>query len=162
MVNKVLFHTLEPFKDDRSKVLILGSFPSVVSRRDGFYYAHPSNRFWKVLAAIYGEEIIDKRAFCHLHHIALWDVVGSCTIHGSSDASIEHVVCNDINAFIKDTDIAHIFTTGGKAASLYKKYIKCAIPVNHLPSTSSANAGMRLEQLIEFYRIVKEYTDEKD
>lgn len=159
--NKVI-HPLKPIVDKESKVLILGSFPSVLSREKSFYYANPTNRFWKVLEGVYYESINDRVNFCMKHHIALWDVIHSCEIQGSNDSSIQNVKCNNIKQLIQDTNIQVIFTTGSKASSLYKKYIH--LPIEHisLPSTSSANAKMRLDDLIEYYSIIREYTDEKD
>ena len=150
-------HTLEPVCCRDSRVLILGSFPSVESRRAGFYYAHPSNRFWKVMSALFEEEITDRKAFCLKHGIALWDVIASCTIEASSDTSIRDITVNPIAELIRETDIAVIVTTGAKAADLYRKYID--IPVRHiaLPSTSSANASMSLEKLTKKYSVIKEF-----
>ena len=155
-----VFHTLEPLCDEHSRVLILGSFPSVVSRKEAFYYANPTNRFWKVLAALFEEEIADRREFCHRHHIALWDVIESCTIHASSDASIKDVKPNDISMIVSSANIQRIFTTGGKAASLYRKYIHLEVPHTALPSTSAANASMRLEDLVKKYDIVRRACEE--
>ena len=105
---------------------------------------------------LFDETIKDKEAFCHVHHIALWDVVASCTITGSSDASIGNVCVNDIASLIENTDIKIIFTTGKKAYQLYQKHVKCDLPVVSLPSTSSANAAMHLDDLVAAYRIVEE------
>lgn len=162
MVDQVV-HPLKPIHDEESKVLILGSFPSVISRKERFYYANKTNRFWKVLEQIYDEKISDKEEFCHKHHIALWDVIESCTIQGSSDASITNIKVNDIASLILKTKIRVIFTTGSKASSIYEKYIN-DLEIKHisLPSTSSANAKMKLDDLIEKYKVIKEFTNEKD
>ncbi len=146
-------HELEPFFDKDSKILILGSIPSIKSRELGFYYMHPSNRFWQVLEKVFKEKIIDKKAFLMKHHIALWDVIKECDIKSSSDSSIKNVKTNDINELLKKTKINKIYTTGSKADSLYQKYIypKTKIKNIALPSTSSANAKMKLETLVEEY-----------
>ena len=154
-----LIHPLRPIYDEHSKVLILGSFPSVKSREFMFYYANKQNRFWPVLESIYNEKITDRTEFCLRHHIALWDVIHSCTIQGSSDASISDVEVNDISSIITKSQIHTIFTTGFKADSLYKKYIHYPIKHIPLPSTSSANARMHLEDLVQIYKQIKEETD---
>lgn len=161
MEDKRVFHELEPVYDSESRVLILGSFPSVVSRKQQFYYANPTNRFWPVLAKVFEEEITDRKAFCLSHGIALWDVIASCVIHGSSDSSIREVVPNDIAGLLKQTRIKAIITTGGKAAVLYRKYIQIdSIPQIALPSTSAANASMRMEHLVKEYQIVRTIAEE--
>ncbi len=162
MANKVI-HPLKPIYDEESKVLILGSFPSIISRKEMFYYANKTNRFWKVLESIYDEEISDREMFCHKHHIALWDVIQSCTIEGSSDSSITNIKVNDIASLLQKTKIQVIFTTGTKASSTYDKYVK-DIHIKHisLPSSSSANAKMKLSDLTEKYKVIKEFTNEKD
>ncbi len=157
-----LSHPFPALYDTSSRVLILGSFPSVVSRKQSFYYANKMNRFWPVLERIFGEEIQDRAAFCHAHHIALWDVIESCTITGSSDTSIKNVKVNDIQGLVDGTNIHTIFTTGGKAASLYKKYVTCDCQHIALPSTSGANARMSLDALANAYQIIKEKVDEEN
>jgi len=149
-------HEFEPVFDHQSKILILGSIPSKTSREVGFYYAHPKNRFWKVLSILYQEEIVDKKEFCLRHHIALWDTCASCTIHASSDASITNIVPNDLSVIFQMAKIERIFTTGKKAYEIYQKYL---YPVYQkeaicLPSTSPANASKSLEDLVEAYRIL--------
>ncbi|MBR2810872.1 MAG: DNA-deoxyinosine glycosylase [Solobacterium sp.] len=157
---EILVHPFPPLYDEESRVLILGSFPSVVSRKKAFYYANPGNRFWRVLAAVFEEEIKDRRTFCLEHHIALWDVIASCSIHGSSDASIDNVTVNDIGSLVAKTKIRHIFATGKKAAGLYSLYIHEDIPFTGLPSTSGANASYHLEDLINAYRIIRTSLEE--
>lgn len=152
---EVVYHTIKPVFDENSRVLILGSFPSVVSRKKDFYYANPQNRFWKVMEAIFREEIKDRKDFCHRHHIALWDVIASCSIQGSSDASITDVKVNDIACLLAKTRVHVIFTTGSKAYQLFDKYIRVNVPVIPLPSTSGANAHMSLAELTEKYRIIE-------
>lgn len=159
-------HTLEPVYDRNSKVLILGSIPSVKSREIGFYYAHPKNRFWKTLEKVYGEKIgeakEDKIKFLLGHSIALFDVIKSCDISSSSDSSIKNPVPNDFSDILKMADIRAIFTTGQKAYQLYEKYcypdtLIHAIP---LPSTSPANCPKGIEEKLEIaYRQIRKYTD---
>lgn len=156
-----LRHPFGPVYDENSEVLILGSFPSVASRQQNFYYAHPQNRFWPVLSKIFEEEIDDRRAFCLKHHIALWDVIDSCRIEGSSDASIRDVRVNDIHELLEKTKIKAVFTTGGLASKLYQRYITEDVPHYALPSTSAANARMRMEDLLAHYRRIKEVLYEK-
>ena len=153
------YHTIKPFYNKDSKVLILGSLPSVKSREEGFYYAHPQNRFWKVLASIFEEEIVDKKEFLKQHKIALFDVCASCEIKGSSDASIKEVVPNNIKEILEESAIQHIILNGKTASKLYQKYMKeIKVPSITLPSTSPANASFSLEKLIKEYKILKEFT----
>lgn len=166
VINMLVNHTLKPIYDKNSKVLILGSIPSVKSREIGFYYSHPQNRFWKTLEKIYNEEIgitkKEKIEFLKKHHIALFDVLKSCDIKSSSDSSIKNPVPNDLMPILKNTKIKTIFVTGRKAHKLYQKYcypitkIK-AIP---LPSTSPANCPKGIEEkLISEYKQIKEITN---
>lgn len=147
-------HTFGPVYDENSRILILGSFPSVKSREQQFYYGHPQNRFWKVAAALWGEEkpetIEVKKEFLLKHQIALWDVIESCDIMGSSDSSIRNVVPNDMDVILKAAAIGGIFLNGDKAYQLYLKYCKKEgqPPVKKLPSTSPANAAWNLEKLL--------------
>jgi hypoxanthine-DNA glycosylase len=158
-----VIHEFPPVYDEASKVLILGSFPSVKSREMSFYYGHPQNRFWKVIAALYQEEepkredIEGKKRLLYSHHIALWDVIASCTIIGSSDSSIKNVVPNDIASLLQQTNISHIYANGAKAYELYKKYVYpvTGVEIQKLPSTSPANAAYRLERLCEQWKCVK-------
>ena len=153
---KKVIHPLDAIYDEHSRVLILGSFPSVISRQNKMYYANKTNRFWAVMEALFNVEITDHALFCHQHHIAMWDVIHSCTIEGSSDFSIKNVKTNDIAGLVHKTNIQLIVTTGNKAAVLYNQYIHLDIPHISLPSTSAANATMRLEQLINEYQKIKE------
>lgn len=159
-------HSLKPIYDKNSKVLILGSIPSIKSREVGFYYSHTKNRFWKTLEKVYGEKIgdkiQDKILFLHRHHIALFDVLKSCDILASSDSSIKNPVPNDLNSIIKNTKIKVIFTTGKKAHQLYKKYCypNTKIEAILLPSTSPANCPKNIEaKLLSTYSQIKEFTD---
>lgn len=146
-------HEFGPVYDEDSQVLILGSFPSVKSREQQFYYGHPQNRFWKVVASAYGEEIPvtieEKKVFLHRNHIALWDVIESCDIVGSSDSSIRNVVANDMDVILRAADIRAIYANGDKAYQLFLKYCKREgqPEVCKLPSTSPANAAWSVERL---------------
>ena len=150
-------HTFMPVYDENSELLILGSFPSVKSREQGFYYGHPQNRFWKVIAAICGCEapktIEEKKVMLLANHIAIWDVIDSCDIIGSSDSSIKNVVPADIAGILSQTKITRIFANGKTAGNLYKKFSEesTGIPAVVLPSTSPANAAFSLEKLIEVW-----------
>ncbi len=157
---QTVFHTIPPLYDSHSRVLLLGSIPSPKSREVGFFYGHPQNRFWRVLAAVLGEEvpqtIEEKRAMCLKHHVALWDTIARCDIAGASDTSIRNAVPNDIGKLVRESEITRIFATGGKSAELYRKLIEpqLHIPITQLPSTSPANAAWSLERLIEAYRVI--------
>ena len=148
-------HTIAPVYDRNSRILILGSFPSVKSREQQFFYGHKQNRFWKVLAGVLGCEvpqtIEEKKEMLLANHIAVWDVIQSCEIEGSSDASIRDVIPNDLSEILATADIQTIYTNGGKAYELYKKYIYPVngIEIQKLPSTSPASAGYSLERLKE-------------
>ncbi|MFR4414748.1 MAG: DNA-deoxyinosine glycosylase [Butyricicoccus sp.] len=152
---QTIVHTIPPLYDSESRVLLLGSIPSPKSREVGFFYGHPQNRFWRVLAAVLGDEmpvsIEDKRAMCLRHHVALWDTIAKCDIAGASDTSIRNAEPNDIGKLLRESKITRIFATGGKSAQLYRKLIepKTGVPVMQLPSTSPANAAWSLERLIE-------------
>ena len=156
------YHLIEPIYDKDSKILILGSFPSVKSREANFFYHHPQNRFWRVLAAVYQdtvpEEIADKKAFLKRHQIALWDVIASCNIKGSSDSSISDVEVNDLNMIIANSSVKHIYTNGNLADKLYHRYFDAIIdlPVTKLPSTSPANAAYSLDKLLIYWRVIYE------
>ena len=155
-------HPFPPVYDRNSRILILGSFPSAASRKEQFYYAHKNNRFWKVLSMIYEEEITDRKQFCLDHRIALWDVIASCSITGSSDSSIKDVTVNDFMPMILSSKIRAIATTGRTASKLYEKYTDIDIRHIALPSTSSANAAYHLDDLVQAYRVIREVTDEED
>lgn len=151
-------HPIKPIYDENSKILILGSFPSVKSREEGFFYGHPQNRFWKVIAAVCGEAvpatIEEKKLLLLRNHIAVWDVIKSCDIEGSSDSSIRNVVPNDLSVILGHANIEKIFENGKKAEQLYKKYIMPVVMRDAicLPSTSPANAAWNLEKLTEEWR----------
>lgn len=154
-------HDFEPVFDENSKVLILGTFPSVKSRENRFYYGHPQNRFWKVIAGLTESEvprtIEEKKKLLLEHGIAIWDVIESCDIIGSSDSSIKNVVPADIERAVANSKIQNIYANGGTAKKLYEKYSqkKTGREIIGLPSTSPANAAYSLERLLECWQEVK-------
>ncbi len=156
-------HPFPPLYDKNSKILILGSFPSVKSREQMFFYGHPQNRFWKVVSAVVGDEtpvsIEEKRNFLLSNSIALWDVIASCDITGSSDSSIKNVVANDLSEILDNADIKQIFVSGKTAEKYYNKYIRDVIKREAicLPSTSPANAGWNVDKLIIEWKTIKLY-----
>ena len=158
-----MLHPIDPVFDKDSKVLILGSFPSVRSREAGLFYGHPQNRFWKVTARVFGDEVPqtteEKKAFLLRNHIALWDVIGSCDIDGSSDASIRNVTVNDISLILNTADIRSVFLNGKKAYSLYQKYMYPVIKREGicLPSTSPANAMWSFEKLTSEWDRIRDF-----
>lgn len=147
-------HTLAPVYDEHSRILILGSFPSVKSRENRFYYGNPNNRFWRVISAIakspVPETIDEKKTLLLSNGIAIWDVIHSCDIKGSSDSSIRNVTANDLTEIFNTADIRMICGNGAKACDLYRRYIMpdTGIDIHRLPSTSPANAAATLESLI--------------
>ncbi|MBR1797903.1 MAG: DNA-deoxyinosine glycosylase [Clostridiales bacterium] len=157
----MIIHPISPVYDKNSKILILGSFPSVRSREEGFFYGHPQNRFWKTIAAVYEEDtphsIEEKKALLLRNHIALWDVIRSCEIEGSSDASIRDVIPNDINIILKEADIRQIYVNGKTALKYYQRYIELDIGrmAICLPSTSPANASYNAERLLESWKQIR-------
>ena len=150
-------HNIEPVFDKNSKILILGSFPSVKSREQEFFYGHPQNRFWKVISSITNDElpktIEEKKALLLRNNIAVWDIIKTCDITGSSDSSITNVEPNDIYKILNNANIRAIYANGDKSYSLFKKYFK-ALEVVKLPSTSPANAQYSLERLIEEWKVI--------
>lgn len=156
-------HEFDAFFDKDSRVLILGTIPSPKSREQGFYYGHPQNRFWKVLADVLGEEfpqtVEERKVFLKRNHIALWDVLESCEIKGASDVSIRNARPNDMNRILQTADIRAIFATGAKAAQLYQKlcFPECGVEAVRLPSTSPANCGCSYEKLREAYSQICDY-----
>lgn len=146
-------HPFPPLYNETSRILILGSFPSVKSREQNFFYGHPQNRFWKLMAAVFESDlpltIPEKKNLILSHHLALWDVIASCRITGSSDASIRDVKANDLRVILEHCPIEMIICNGQKSHQLYQKYIKAEIGREAicLPSTSPANAQWSLEKL---------------
>lgn len=155
-------HEIEPVFDEHSKIMILGSFPSVKSREGKFFYHHPQNRFWKVLAGILEcevpETVEEKKQMLLKNGIAVWDVIASCEIEGSSDSSIKNVIPNDLTKILTCADIRQIYTNGATASKLYKKYClgKTHMEDIKLPSTSPANAAYSLKRLLEEWKIIHE------
>ena len=156
-------HPLDPVFDEHSRVLVLGTMPSPKSRETGFYYNHPQNRFWRVMARLFGEAVPttndQKRDLVLRHGIALWDVLASCVIEGAKDASIAECVPNDIGYLLARAPIEAVFCTGAKAAELYAKHCErdTGIPAVKLPSTSPANAAFSLEDLVSAYHALLPY-----
>ena len=160
-----LQHTIPIFINKSSKILILGSFPSIKSREYGFYYSHPQNRFYAVLGRLFNEDIPlsikDRKAFLKEHHIALYDVIYECDIISSSDASIKNVIPIDIKSILdKYTNIKVIAINGNKAKQLYDKYLleiakTYGVKTIYLPSTSPANARMKIDDLIKAYSLIE-------
>ncbi len=164
MIMETVYHTLEPWFDCDSRVLVLGTMPSPKSREFNCYYGHPQNRFWKTLSAVFEEPIPqtagERKAFVLHHHIALWDVLESCRIRGADDASITKEVPNDLTRILNASSVHTVFTTGAKAKTLYDRYMlpRYNIEAIALPSTSPANRRWANdEQLFNAYRIIQEY-----
>ncbi|MEE1015647.1 MAG: DNA-deoxyinosine glycosylase [Lachnospiraceae bacterium] len=156
-------HTFDPVFNADSKILILGSFPSVKSRENNFFYGHPQNRFWKVMANVLDWEvpstIEEKKTMLLSNHVAVWDVIASCSIQGSSDTSIKDVVVNDFSKILENSKVERIYVNGGKAYELYHKYAEkvTGIKAVKLPSTSPANAAWSLEKLTKIWKETIEY-----
>ena len=156
-----IIHPFPPVWNKDSRILILGSFPSVRSRQIGFYYGHPQNRFWPLMARLYGEAVPpttdERQAFALRHGIALWDTIESCRITGSSDASIRDAKPNDIAGLIHKTNITRIFCNGQQSWRMFEKYCaeSCGMPAVPLPSTSPANAAWTMERLAEAWKVIQ-------
>ena len=159
---ETIVHDIPPLYDAESRVLLLGSLPSPKSREAHFFYGHPRNRFWPVLAAVLGEEtpetIEQKRAMCRRHHIALWDTIASCEIEGSSDSSIRGVVPNDLTPILRGADIRQIYCNGGTSYQYFRRYQQqlTGREAVKLPSTSPANAAWSAERLTAAWRVILE------
>ncbi len=157
-----ILHPIPPLCGSDPHVLILGSFPSVRSREAGFFYGHPQNRFWRVMATVLGEPvpetIEEKSRMLTSHGIALWDVIASCTIEGSADSTISDVTPNDLTPILSSGTVTRVFTNGKTAAKLYTKYMaqNVDLPMVCLPSTSPANAACSLNDLIRAWSVVGE------
>lgn len=157
----MIVHPITPVYDENSIILILGSFPSVKSREQGFFYGHPQNRFWKVTSAVFGTEtphtVSEKKTFLLRNHIALWDVIGSCDIDGSADSSIRNVSANNLRVILDHADIRQIYVNGQTAYKYYCKYSEKEIGRTAicLPSTSPANAAWSLERLTKAWSCIK-------
>ena len=156
-------HPFEPLYNENSKILILGSFPSVKSREQMFFYGHPQNRFWRVTAKVLDErvpaDIEKKRDFLLSNNIALWDVIASCDIEGSADSTIKNVIANDLTPILDSADIRGIFVNGKTAYRYFKKYTEPAIGRGAvcLPSTSPANAAWSVERLVGEWSVIKTF-----
>ena len=157
----MIVHPISPVYNADSKILILGSFPSVKSREAGFFYGHPQNRFWKVVAGVFNvdipQTIEEKKSFLLKNNIAVWDVIQSCDIEGSSDSSIKNVIVNDLSKILDTADIREIYVNGKTALKYYKKYTETKLgrPAKCLPSTSPANAAWNIEKLTEEWKCIK-------
>lgn len=159
-------HPIPPFYREDSRILILGSFPSVKSREQLFFYGHPQNRFWAVTASVFGcaapRTVEEKKAFLESNRIALWDVIASCEIDGSSDSSIKNAVPNDLSILLNRCRIRSIFINGRTAERLYRKYLlpRTGREAVCLPSTSPANAAWTLPRLVAAWSVLRE-SDER-
>ena len=158
-----IVHPLEPLYDENSKILILGSFPSVKTREYGFFYGHKQNRFWKIMENLFDasltRDIEERRDFLLSHNIAVFDSIYACDIIGSSDASIKNVVPSDLKEVVEGSKISKVFCNGGTSFKYYKKYHRDILEIEaiQLPSTSPANARYSLEDLIEEWKIILKY-----
>jgi hypoxanthine-DNA glycosylase len=156
-------HPIKPVFDQNSRILILGSFPSVKSREAAFFYGHPQNRFWRVISAVIESDeprtIEEKRNLLIQNHIAVWDVIASCEIEGSADSTIKNVRANDIGQILAHANIQAIFVNGKTAQKYYDRYIKPTIGREAicLPSTSPANATFGLDRLIDAWKEICQY-----
>ncbi len=154
-------HPLPPIFNENSRILILGSFPSVKSRETNFFYGHPQNRFWQVIAAVLKKEtphtVSEKRRMLLDSGIAVWDVIGSCDIEGSADSTIRNVIPNDLTTLLNNSSIKQIFVNGKTAEKYYNKYTRDIIGRHaiYLPSTSPANAAYSTDKLINEWKIIK-------
>lgn len=157
----MLTHPIEPVFDAHSRVLILGSFPSVQSRKTMFFYGHPQNRFWKVTAAVFDrpvpQTVEEKKAFLFSCGIALWDVIASCDVQGSADSSIKNVVPNDLGRILDHAPVERIFVNGKTAQKYYDRYLRETLHREAvcLPSTSPANAAWTLERLVQAWQVIR-------
>ena len=160
MNTEYIIHPFPPLYDEQSTTLILGSFPSIKSREAMFFYGHTQNRFWRVLASLFEQNlpmtITEKKEMVLRHHLALWDSIHSCTVTGSSDNSIKDVVPNDISQIIRESKVNRIFCNGTLSHKMYMKYIfsSTGIEAIKLPSTSPANAAYSLEKLLAAWRSI--------
>lgn len=153
-------HPFPPVWDSRCEVLILGSFPSVKSREDGFYYGHPRNRFWPLLAALLNcpepQTVPEKQVLLLEHHLALWDVLAACEIAGSSDSSIRNPVPNDLRSILEAAPVTRIYCNGSTAYRFYVRYQQAQTGMEAvcLPSTSPANASWQMERLLRAWHCI--------
>lgn len=164
MEREKVLHTIEPVYDKNSRILILGTMPSPKSRETGFYYGHPQNRFWRVMAQLFccgvPQTNEERAALLKTRRIALWDVLSSCEITGADDGSIKNPVPNDLNRVLSAADIKAVFTTGTKAFALYNRLCKKSTGIDALPLPSTSPANCRFytfEALTDKYRVILEY-----
>lgn len=160
---EIVRHEFDPVFDENSKILILGTIPSPKSREQGFYYGHPRNRFWRVIADLcnepFPETVTERKELALRRNIAIWDVLASCEIHGADDGSIKHPEPNDMDVILKKAHISAIFTTGAKAAALYHRYCfpKTGISAIKLTSTSPANCRISYDEIRMQYSVILDY-----
>ena len=162
MESTLILHPIPPVYDSTSRILILGSFPSVKSREAMFFYGHPQNRFWRVVAQVFEEPVPmtvpDRKAFLLRNHIAAWDVIASCRIEGSSDASIKDVTVNDLRPILETAPVEQIYVNGKTAEKMYRRYTQplTGRPCICLPSTSPANAAWSMERLVQAWSRIRQ------
>ena len=158
-----IIHPLEPCFNENSKILILGSFPSVKTREYGFFYGHKQNRFYKIMEVLFemeiGDSIEDRRKFLLENRIGLYDSIYECEIIGSSDSSIRNVIPTDLSQIINNSMIKQVFTNGNTSHEVYRKYHEKNLNIKDikLPSSSSANARYSLDDLVDKWKIILEY-----
>jgi len=156
----MIVHPIPPLYNEESQTLILGSFPSVKSREAAFFYGHPQNRFWSVIAEIFGADnpvtVEEKKELILSNKLALWDVIAECEIEGSADSTITDVTANDLSIILESSKVKRIFVNGKTAEKYYNKYTypKTGIKAICLPSTSPANAAWSIEKLVEKWKII--------
>lgn len=161
--HETIIHPLIPFYNKDSKILILGSFPSIKTREYGFFYGHPQNRLWPLMENLFSIELTrdiqERKEFLKEHKIAMFDSIYQCDIIGSSDASIKNVIPSDLKEIIENSKVEQVFCNGGTSYKYYKKYHEKVLGIKaiKLPSTSPANARYRLDDLIEEWKIIKDY-----
>ena len=157
-----IIHPFEALYDEDSRILVLGSFPSVKSREQKFFYGHPQNRFWQVTAAVFEDDVPEtierKKQFLHRHHVAAWDVIDGCDIKGPGHSSIKNAVPTDLQKIIRNSRVSAVFCNGKTSGRMYEKYHEPVLKMKAqiLPSTSPANAAWTLERLIEVWRKIRQ------
>ena len=160
-----IVHPFGPLYDENSRILILGSLPSVKSREQQFFYGHPQNRYWPLIARIFQkplpQTIEEKKQLALTHHIAMWDTIYSCEIKGSSDSSIRNVVPTDLKIILEHSQVSHIFCNGRTSGNYFHKYQEkvLGLPAQVLPSTSPANAAWQMDRLLEEWQVIRQYCE---
>ena len=163
MQAQTIIHPIPPLYDENSRILILGSVPSVKSREAMFFYGHPQNRYWRLIARLFNEDVPttveEKKSLVLRHHIAMWDTIHSCTITGSSDSSIRDVVPNDLSVILDNSKVEKIFCNGAASHKLYMKYIypSTGLEAVKLPSTSPANAAFSMDRLADEWSVILDF-----